>query len=273
MFRSFYGANRDEMILNVPLAGLTLIGTGEIWRVEYGQVVTSYQPREMVPKIKGLMHAVLGVHGVWGLLLRNKKSEKARQALEDLMVALGEAIERSSSELPLALAAPARTVLFALYQLGVAWSSGVGPSLHDFPDAVEGIRASLDEVIRLTGDAVYESLVGNFKAFRDESTEDQWRNAYMGVCGPGQGRRNNIEMAAASAVMGAHSMGLRLLYLENVFTIPDGIRLLASMLVEQDLGQAVFNDPFRMWRDLLADAAVKHYGHHFFPELGPGSTA
>ena len=52
-FRSLYGRNRDESLVDVPLAGLTLIGTGEIWRVEYGQLIKSYKPIKTIPNIKG----------------------------------------------------------------------------------------------------------------------------------------------------------------------------------------------------------------------------
>ena len=66
IFRTLYGANRDELLAEVPLAGLTLIGTGEIWRIEFGQIVKCYRPIQEASKIKGLMHAVLGAHGAWG---------------------------------------------------------------------------------------------------------------------------------------------------------------------------------------------------------------
>jgi hypothetical protein len=37
-----YGANRDEVIASTPVSAITLIGTGEIWRIEHGAVVKSY---------------------------------------------------------------------------------------------------------------------------------------------------------------------------------------------------------------------------------------
>ena len=70
------------------------------------------------------------------------------------------------------------------------------------------------------------------------------------------------------SIMGNHALGDRLLYLENGLTIADGIKFLAAAIAEKDLGQQVFGDPYRMWKDLLSKAAIKHIGHSFFPELG-----
>ena len=60
----------------------------------------------------------------------------------------------------------------------------------------------------------------------------------------------------------------RKLYLENAFTIPAGLSQLAAGIADRELGQAVFGDPYRMWRDLLGDVAKRHARGGFFPEMG-----
>ncbi len=268
-FRSLYGANRDQLLAEIPLAALTLIGTGEIWRVEYGQLAKSYPPIEMLPKVKGLMHAVLGVHGAWGLLLRKQDAALASQAAMQLNSALAEAIDTVQAELPGDLATPARVVLTEMKRLSDAWRSGREATPDEFPVALKRVNPELEQIIKAVGHAAFSSLMRGFQAFKDESDPDHWRQCFVGVCGPGQGRRDNIEIAAAMTVMGREAVGVRLLYLENALTIPDGLKFLASTIVEKDLGRAVFGDPYRMWRDLLAETAVEHAGGSFFPQLGP----
>jgi hypothetical protein len=268
-FRSLYGANRDQLLAETPLVALTLIGTGEIWRVEYGSLVKSYPPVEMLPKAKGLMHAVLGAHGAWGQLVRKQDPDLALQAAMRLSTALREAIERVSAELPVELAVPARVILAELKSLSDAWSSGQEATLDEFPAALKRVNPHLEQVIKAVGHSAFSSLKQGFEAFKNDSNPDIWRQCFVGVCGPGQGRRDNIEIAAAMSVMGREAIGVRLLYLENALTIEDGLRILAGAIVERDLGHAVFGDAYRMWRDLLADAAVEHAGGSFFPQLGP----
>lgn len=269
MFRQLYSRNRDHVVAETRLIGLTLIGTGEIFRFEYGQEIKSYRPVESLPKIKGLMHSILGMHGAWRLLLREKDSSATRQAVSVLHEGLEDAISRLSDELPDQLARPARTVLVELRKLSEAWRSGQSATLDEFPCVLARVQPSLQEVIRLTGQVAYRSLSQSFEAFMGESSPEQLDDYFIGVCGPGQGRRDNIEIAAATGVIGKNALGSRLLYLENALTISDGLRCLASIIVEKDLGQAVFNDPYRMWRDLLAETAIEHMGGKFFPQLGP----
>jgi hypothetical protein len=268
-FRSLYGANREQLLAETPLAALTLIGTGEIWRVEHGELVKCYQPNKTLPKIKGLMHAVLGAHGAWSLLLRGRDSTSALQAAKQLNDALGEATESALAELPDELAHPARDVLIELKRLSEGWSSGSHATADEFPSALKRVNPQLEQVIKLVGHASYKALTDGFEAFRSDSSPSDWAQCYVGVCGPGQGRRDNIEIAAAMSVMGREAVGIRLLYLENALTLADGLRFLAAALVERDLGQAVFDDQYRMWRDLLADTAIEYAGGGFFPQLGP----
>ncbi len=269
-FRSLYGANREQVLEETPLAALTLIGTAEIWRVEHGRLAKCYQPNQTLPKIKGLMHAVLGAHGAWSQLLRGRDSNSALQAARQLNAALGEAIESVSAELPVELAHPARDVLAELKTLSDGWLSRRRATADEFPSALKRVNPQLEQVIKVVGHAAYSALREGFEAFRSESSPNDWRQCFVGVCGPGQGRRDNIEIAAAMSVMGREAVGVRLLYLENALTLADGLKFLAAALVERDLGQAVFDNQYRMWRDLLADTAIEYAGGGFFPQLGPG---
>lgn len=267
-FRALYGRNRDSRIKEFPLIGLTLIGTGEIFRFEYGQQIRSYSPVESLPKIKGLMHSVLGAHGAWGLLRAAGDATEAKYTAATLGKALQEAKSRAIKELPEEIIEPATRVLSELIDLSDGWRLGKPATADDFPSALVRAQPDLQRVIQFTGVAAYKSLLTSFQQFHDETNPKELNDYIIGVCGPGQGRRDNIEIAAAAAVMGKDAIGLRLFYLENALTIPDGLKSVASILIEKSLGQAVFNDPYRMWRDLLADAAVEGFGASFFPQIG-----
>lgn len=270
-FRGLYSLNRDHVIAETPLIGLTLIGTGEIFRYEYGQLAKCYHPAETLPKIKGLMHSVLGVHGAWRLVMREQKKTTSQINVAILHKSLEEALSRLPEELPEQIIQPANIIINELLKLSEKWSKGISPTPDEFPVAFAHVQPFLQEVITFTGKVAYKSLVRGFENFVRDTDQKDLQNYYIGVCGPGQGRRDNIEIAAAMAVMGKEAAGIRLLYLENALTIPDGLKSLASIIVERDLGQAVFNDPYRMWRDLLADEAREHAGRSFFTQLGPAS--
>lgn len=271
LFRSLYGVNRQELLEATPLAALTLIGTGEIWRVEFGQVAKSYPPTPWIARIKGLMHGVIATQATSARLVRGKSPRAARETAAALAAALGDATRDAATDLPAEVAAPARAVLEALRGLAAGWAGGKPADADEFPATLKRVRPDLDTVLNGAGEAVYDSVVTNLKAFARESEPEEWGRCLVGVCGVGFARRDNIEIAAAMSVLGREAVGTRLLYLENAFTIPAGIAQLAGALADKELGQAVFGDPYRMWRDLLGDVAVRHAGGGFFPEMGrPG---
>jgi hypothetical protein len=270
-FRALYGANRQELSESTPLAALTLIGTGEIWRVEFGQVVKSYPPPRWIANVKGIMHGVIATQATWARLVRGTSLAAAREAASALATGLSDCIKNAANELPPDVVQPARLVLEPLRDLASGWAVEKPTDAEEFPATLERVRPDLEKVLSATGEAIYESVVRNLQAFVRESKPKDWERCLVGVCGVGFARRDNIEIAAAMSVMGRDAVGTRLLYLENAFTIPDGIAQLAGAMADQELGQAVFGDPYRMWRDLLGEVAMRHAGGGFFPEMGkPG---
>jgi hypothetical protein len=267
-FRSLYGSNRQELWEATPLAALTLIGTGEIWRVERGQVVKSYTPTPWIAKVKGIMHAVIGTQATWARLRRGKSLVTNRQPVADLAAGLADCVKTAANDLPPEVALSARAVLQPLRDLAAGWAAGKAADSGDFPAMMNRVQPALKKVLDAAGEAVYASIVKNLRTLAAESNPQEWERCLVGVCGVGFARRDNVEIAAAMSVMGKNSVGTRLLYLENAFTISAGMTQLAGALADRDLGQAVFGDPYRMWRDLLGDVAARHAGGGFFPEMG-----
>lgn len=267
-FRTLYGENRKEVFASTPLSAITLIGTGEIWRIERGEVVKSYPPTPWLSRIKSLMHAVIGTQASCARLARGKDVESARLAAHRLNAALEEAVSLLSSELPEELKSPARIVLGRLLQLSTHWSAGQTATLAEFSEALEQVRGELEKIIAAVGEEVYASIVKGLRACIEETDPAVWETSLFCVCGVAFGRRDNVEIAAAMSVMGEDSVGTRLLYLENAHDLPQATACLAAALADRDLGAGVFGDPYRMWRDILGDVAARHVGKGFFPALG-----
>ena len=272
-FRGLYAANRQELLAATPLAALTLIGTGEVWRIEFGKAERSYPPIPWIAVMKGFMHAVIATQATAARAIRAADPQAAAAAIPRLAAAVQEAHGRIAADLPPAVAAPAAAVLAALRGLADGWAAGRPVAADDVGRAIAAVRHEFDAVLSATGEAVYDSIVAGLRRCESESDPEGWRRCFVGVCGVGLARRDNVEIAAAMAVLGREAVGTRLLYLENAFTIEAGIALLGAALADRDVGRDVFGDPERMWRDLLGDVAVRHAGGSFFPETGRPSRA
>ncbi len=267
-FRTLYGANRDEVFASTPLAAITLIGTGEIWRIEHGQVVKSYPPAPWLSRIKSLMHAIIGAQSTAARLVRGRDVESARLAAVRLNKALELAVSSLSSEAPAELVTPVKIVLDRLLQLSVNWSAGRMASPAEFPEALRQVHVELEKIITAVGEEVYASIVRGLRDFIAETDPAVWQDCLFCVCGVAFARRDNVEIAAAISMMGEDEVGTRLLYLENAHDLPQAMNCLAAALADRELGESVFGNPYRMWRDILGDVAARHIGRGFFPALG-----
>jgi hypothetical protein len=272
-FRRMYGVNRDELAATVPLAAVTFIGTAEISRIEHGRVVKTYSPAvEWIAAAKGLLHSLLAVQATGARLLRGAAGDDAilaaaRNDAQQLVPLLGEAAVLAAA-LPADIAPQARRIIDCMLALARRRAETGQAVAGDMRAAMGPVQEDLDIVLGNVGEAVYASVVGSLRAFRDESRPEDWAECLLLVCGPPFGRRDNIEIAAGMEVFGCEALGTRLLYVDNVFTIPAAISQIGGAIADRDLGAAVFGDPLRMWRDLLGDVARRHAGGGFFPAMG-----
>jgi hypothetical protein len=272
-FRRMYGVNRDELAATLPLAAVTFIGTAEISRIDHGRVVKTYPPAlEWIAAAKGLLHGLLAVQATGARLLRGAAGDDAilaaaRNDAQQLVPLLGEAAVLAAA-LPADIAPQARRIIDCMLALARRRAETGQAVAGDMRAAMGPVQEDLDIVLGNVGEAVYASVVGSLLAFRDESRPEDWVECLLLVCGPPFGRRDNIEIAAGMEVFGCEALGTRLLYVDNVFTIPAAISQIGGAIADRDLGAAVFGDPLRMWRDLLGDVARRHAGGGFFPAMG-----
>ena len=273
-FRRMYGVNRDELAATVPLAAVTLIGTAEIARIEHGRVVKTYPPAvEWIVAAKGLLHGLLAVQATGDRLLRASEDsagllDAARKDARDLAPLLDRAATLTAAAFPAELAPPARRILESMAALARRRAGEGRAFAGDMRAAMRQVEGDLEAVLDAVGEAVHASLVASLRAFREESRPQAWDGCLLLVCGPPFGRRDSIEVAAGLEVFGREALGTRVLYVDNVFTIPAAIAQLGAAVADRDLGSAVFGDPLRMWRDLLGDVARRHAGGGFFPFMG-----
>ena len=274
VFRGKYGVNRSELAATVPLAAATLIGTAEISRIEHGRVGKTYPPAsDWIAATKGLLHGLLAVQATGARLLRGAAGADAilaaaQQDARELVPLLGQAALLTTAALPADFAPQTGRILDAMLALARRRAETGQAVVGDMRAAMGPVQGDLDTLLEKVGEAVYASVVDSLRAFRDESRPEDWAECLMLVCGPPFGRRDNIEIAAGMEVFGREALGTRLLYVDSVFTIPDAITQVAGVIADRDLGEDVFGDPYRMWRDLLGDVACRHAGGGFFPPMG-----
>ena len=71
-------------------------------------------------------------------------------------------------------------------------------------------------------------------------------------------RKDNLAVQYFSRLLGQHGEGERIIYAEGLGDEPRALDLLATQRVDAQVGVDFFNDPSRMARDLLGDAAREY---------------
>ncbi|HEY7610742.1 MAG TPA: hypothetical protein VIF14_16050 [Alphaproteobacteria bacterium] len=120
------------------------------------------------------------------------------------------------------------------------------------------VLASADAAARAQLDGLH-ALVNKWRS----ELGPHWSHVDVVVLGPKQPRPGNAQYEYFVRAMGCGAVGKRLWYAEGVFDKDGGVNLLGTILVDRGASIAFFNDPVRLERDLLADAAQRHLNRLF----------
>ena len=113
------------------------------------------------------------------------------------------------------------------------------------------IVKNVDEAAR----AELDGLDAVVRRWRSEMPAEEWRALKVVILGPPPPRRQNSAVQYFARLLGEPGEGRRILYAESVRDEPKALDFLATDGVDTTIGEDFFNDPTRMHRDLLSDAA------------------
>jgi hypothetical protein len=93
-------------------------------------------------------------------------------------------------------------------------------------------------------------------AWREGMPVAEWNQLRVIVMGSPLPRSGNLAVQYFARLLGVKGEGRRLVYAESLFEESRALNLLGTHLLDTQIGVAFFDDPQRMHRDLLADAAT-----------------
>jgi len=93
-------------------------------------------------------------------------------------------------------------------------------------------------------------------AWKKEMTPEQWKNLRVATQGAALARNGDLAKQYFERLLHIEKEGLRLVYKELYFPPTPMLTLLATHSVDRGISLAVFDNPDRMFRDVLGDAAT-----------------
>jgi len=103
--------------------------------------------------------------------------------------------------------------------------------------------------------AALDSLHHQVSEWKGQLTPQDWSDLTVLVIGPQLPRKDNLAVQYFARLLGQPGEGKRLIYAEGLGDEPRALDLLATHLVDTQVGIDFFNDPNRMARDLRSDGA------------------
>lgn len=110
--------------------------------------------------------------------------------------------------------------------------------------------------------AEMERLYAQMAKWRHEMTPQEWRTFHVVIIGPHMPREQEVSYQYFARLLGQSREGKRVIYAESLWQEKDALDLLATHVVDEEAGEAFFDDPMRMHRDLLGDAAKAYLDAH-----------
>jgi hypothetical protein len=113
-------------------------------------------------------------------------------------------------------------------------------------NAAEAARAALDALHR------------QVSLWRSQMSPEEWKRLSVVIMGRQLPRRGNLAVQYFARLLGERGEGRRITYAESITEESKALDLMATRTVDTGLGADFFNDPMRMHRDLLENAAREY---------------
>jgi hypothetical protein len=94
--------------------------------------------------------------------------------------------------------------------------------------------------------------------WRRQLPPEEWRKLHVVIQGSQMPRKGNLAVQYFAKLLGVSGEGPRIIYAEGLFETQSALNLLGTHRLDSQVAVSFFNDPSRMDRDLLSDAAAEY---------------
>lgn len=263
-FRKLYYEQTQDIMEKLPL--ILIIGGDSVTALS-GNARTVYPLPDVYSEIKASLHSVLGFQGLMVTLIGNTDNTQWQKA-SSYSKNLGELL----TLIPQTNAAPKmkQLTIEMVIQLRKATDEFIKQKQVDenqVQSVLSAVRPAIITVAKGIGQESADSLRSLLISIQSKTSKDVWDQTIAVIPGPITARLNNLNAAVTASVMGPELLGKRIFYSENFYDEAGILSYVQMLMRDRKLSIMLFNDPYRMWRDLLADTSETIIGTDFFIPL------
>jgi hypothetical protein len=253
--RKMYAGGRELELSTIP-AVIIVSGDDLILRKNGKRVVVTVIPPEY-HALKCVAHSMLALFGHLAHEPGKPLGEERIKALKeyrDILAAALPATESCGFD-PETLARQKRIIERGLAFIDAVLKDGQVSAV----DLTKFCRASRPDALANAAASARAQLVATHRqvmAWKKDMTAEEWGALTVVIQGMQTPRVDNAVVQYFARLFGeTRGEGRRIVYAEGLWDEDKALNLLGTLRLDGKLSVAVFNDPFRMYRDLLADVA------------------
>ncbi len=253
--RKMYAGARTLELSTIPVV-IVVSGDDLVLRKDGKRIVATVIPAEY-HALKSVAHSTLALFTHLAYQPGRPLDDERMKTLKEyhaLMSAAVPAVEKFGFD-PDTLARQKRIIARALEFAGKVVQDGKVSA----DDLAKFCRASRADVLANAAGAARAQLMGTHNqvmAWKKDMTTEEWAALTVIVPGVQTARAENAAVQYFARLFGeTNGEGRRVVYAESLWDEEKAVSLLGTLRLDQKLSVAVFGDPFRMYRDLLADVA------------------
>jgi len=254
-FITLYRAQNPSVLAQLPL--IVIVNYDGVLAIEQTQR-TQYAFSPGHYEIKAALHAVLAYQGLMNELASPNSTLTWRDAerFSSSLVAL-------TSLIPEIQASPAarQGATAVISKLQQATRAAIAQQTVTSKDIALTLTSVEPEVMAVTneiGQLTINAIIAALKAIEEKVTPSIWEKVIVVVPGAATARVNNLGLAAASSVLGKSALGKQIFYSEAIYDDDGILRYVQMLMRDKHFSTLMFNQPYRMWRDVMSETSEKY---------------
>jgi len=254
-FISLYRAQTPTLEAELPL--VIIINNDAVTAIEPHQK-TRYDFDPSIYEIKSALHAVLAYQGLMTALAVPKPVVAWDEAdnFLTMLISLQSLIPQTQAS-----ALAKQDTMALISQLENATRTAIAQQKvtpKEIAFTLSSVEPKVMSVVNEIGQSSADAMIAALKAIEERVTHAIWEKVIVVVPGPATARINNVGLAAASAVLGASALGKQIFYSEAIYDDVGILRYVQMLIRDKKFSTLMFNQPYRMWRDLFSDTSIKY---------------
>jgi hypothetical protein len=266
-FRSLYYLQNPQVDAQVPLIVVIRSETISVIEPNKPATPTTYTLAPRIEEIKSALHATLAFQGLMAVVATDPSEARWAQVAQfhAQLAKLDGMVAGSSAD-----AVTRSATLVALRQLQAGTKAALDRRVVTDQQVVDVLRAArpyIMQAVNQIGEASLEQMIAVLRSIKEQVSTDVWDKAVVVVPGPAVARIDNLAVMAGMQVLGSQELGRRIFYSEGVYD-DQGIAAYVQVLMrDKRFSGMLFDDPYRMWRDVFADTSRRYIDRDYFTPL------